>query len=520
MKRLLYLFLSLLSFCSDGQMMSISNGSKAIVLNPTVRLSNSTVNVISTFTETFTCSNVVSGFTSADIICGHCTLSALSTSDNIVFTATVTPDYINSCTFNIAPGGFTDLSGNPNLEASATVALYPDWKNPTSTWADYATPRAFLAAVTTQNTTLTFHTGENTTMYGEGTVNQPDGKAFWCNGRVVFTPSTDTYVLNGAHVDYNLGALAPNGKIYMPGAQSNGIYVWDTSNSTGYTLAAGLLPSPHGGVNFYWGACLTYLGSQPIIICAPTDAGAFLIIKPNSVAGSITGDSYYLIGASDPNISMAVACSAIIEAPDSRYVVAVPSATTYIPVIDKNIVDGSGNLTDASITYPFNRVQTSTPPAGLGWGGASNALDNDTYFSPYSRHSFLKLHWATWTATEFGTTELNAISGTMRAIAFRGITLDARGKLICIPQHEERWAEVTPGVTPTVIMTTPPGDPWNIGDVTITKNVGVTLMSDLRIISSSYVVWKAGNATFATLGVSQGLADPNLWLSRFSNRGQ
>ena len=74
---------------------------------------------------TFTFSEAVSGFVLSDIVATHGTLSNLSTSDNISWSATFTPEdgYTGGASVSVPAGSYTDLVGNPGSAGSDDTAI-------------------------------------------------------------------------------------------------------------------------------------------------------------------------------------------------------------------------------------------------------------------------------------------------------------------------------------------------------------------------------------------------------------
>lgn len=137
MKKLLFLlpllFLTSLSF---GQVppqkrtfnvLNLINGKKDLTA-PTIAVTSNAVQPLTagTFTATFTFSEVVTGFVVGDISITGASLSAFGTSNNIVFTATITPTFAADITIQVLAGVCIDASGNANtasnlLSIDATV---------------------------------------------------------------------------------------------------------------------------------------------------------------------------------------------------------------------------------------------------------------------------------------------------------------------------------------------------------------------------------------------------------------
>ncbi len=95
-------------------------------------------NQLNPFTLTITFPDTVSGFDSTDIILTNATLSSLSSSDNIIYTATIQPTTSGTVTANIPAGSVIDSSGNSNRAAGELRLPFFDWTfiHPSTTTAD------------------------------------------------------------------------------------------------------------------------------------------------------------------------------------------------------------------------------------------------------------------------------------------------------------------------------------------------------------------------------------------------
>jgi gliding motility-associated-like protein len=99
---------------------------------PTVTISSNATNpVTGPFTLTITFSEAVTGFIASDISVTNATLSALSTSDNITYTATVTPT-AGAISINVPANAAENIGRNGN-SASNTLSLVFDTTPPTIT---------------------------------------------------------------------------------------------------------------------------------------------------------------------------------------------------------------------------------------------------------------------------------------------------------------------------------------------------------------------------------------------------
>lgn len=107
--------------CANGQAYRAVTGNKVNTTGPRVTITGTAPSGAAPFTVTFTWTKAVTGFVSTDVFVLNATIGSLSTSDNVVFTATVTPEYVNSTFISVAVAVCTDASGNPNFESSTTI---------------------------------------------------------------------------------------------------------------------------------------------------------------------------------------------------------------------------------------------------------------------------------------------------------------------------------------------------------------------------------------------------------------
>lgn len=126
---------------------------------PSVVVTSNAVQPVATgtFTATFTFSEVVTGFVVGDITVVGGAASALNTSDNKVFTATITPTFLADMAISVAADVCQDASGNLNTASNtlAVVATYELGAVHTDNFNSTS-----LAAYTQNGTTMTAATGD------------------------------------------------------------------------------------------------------------------------------------------------------------------------------------------------------------------------------------------------------------------------------------------------------------------------------------------------------------------------
>ncbi|APC16612.1 glycosyl hydrolase [Pseudomonas frederiksbergensis] len=116
---------------------STSNNYAVDTVRPTatVVVSNSALNIGGTSTVTFTFSEAVTGFTTADVTVANGTLSGLTTSNNITWTATLTPTAGNTSSGNVITldnTGYTDIATNAGTGTTVSNSYAIDTVRPTA----------------------------------------------------------------------------------------------------------------------------------------------------------------------------------------------------------------------------------------------------------------------------------------------------------------------------------------------------------------------------------------------------
>ncbi|MCP4278308.1 MAG: hypothetical protein GY779_18350, partial [Gammaproteobacteria bacterium] len=94
------------------------------ITEPSVTISGPASPINTPFTATFTFSEAVSGFTDGDIDVSNGDVSAFATSDNIVYTALITPQADGDVTIDVADAVAVDSAGNDNIAASQYSVSY------------------------------------------------------------------------------------------------------------------------------------------------------------------------------------------------------------------------------------------------------------------------------------------------------------------------------------------------------------------------------------------------------------
>ena len=177
----------------------------------TVVLADSALGVGQTTTVTITFSEAVSGFTLADLTVANGTLSGLSTSDNITYTATFTPSAGITDTSNIITldnTGITDIAGNSGSGTTDSANYVIDSQRPTATIVisdtDLRPGETALVTITFSEAVSGFDNSDLSVANGTlSNVSSSDGGITWT---ATFTPTigvsdaTNLIVLNNAGI--------------------------------------------------------------------------------------------------------------------------------------------------------------------------------------------------------------------------------------------------------------------------------------------------------------------------------
>lgn len=124
-----------------------------------------------TFIASFTFDQVVSGFVSADVTISNGSIGSLSTSDNIVFTGTVTPTYSETgiLTIQVAAGVCINSAGQSNTQSN-TITL--------SLWDYTDVPGAFFVLDFTRTATMLQEDSASTCVTPVTSNNDPIGEMY------------------------------------------------------------------------------------------------------------------------------------------------------------------------------------------------------------------------------------------------------------------------------------------------------------------------------------------------------
>jgi hypothetical protein len=397
---------------------TVSDSATLDTTTPTIIVARSgSGTMIGTETITFTISEASTDFAwdaanqTGDIVVSGGTLGALSTTDNITYTATFTPTANSSGTASIgvAAGKFKDAAGNFNLDTydandtytgkvvqtdnrvSATFNTVPPTTTitqingdgaplaaPTLTITDATTGTAANSATTTF--TFTFDQAVKGFTAGDVTISDSNGGSLtltptgtWADGQTVFT-GTVTAPASGAGayaVTVADGSYQSNSG-NVPGYGNSNVQAYAASQD-GYSSTASTTSGGNGDVgvsialsngNYIWS---TNMGSGGL-----SNVGKAQIF--NSSGGLITSSLTVPTGFLSPAAAGNVSTTYYVGANNTSYA-ALPGGGFVVAYTD----DGGGNTYSASIwvvKYDNNGTMVSTSTQ------ANTAVVTNAYGSP------------------------------------------------------------------------------------------------------------------------------------------
>ncbi|SFL45397.1 Ig-like domain-containing protein [Pseudomonas sp. NFACC46-3] len=367
----------------------------------TIVMADPTVAIGETSLVTITFSEAVTSFTLADLTVANGSLSGLSTSDNITFTATFTPSAGISDSTNLISlnsGSIADVAGNINTGTADSNNYAVDTLRPTATIvmadSNLSVGETSLVTITFSEAVSGFDNSDLSVANGTlSAVSSSDGGITWT---ATFTPATGTrdatnlIVLDNSGVSDaagNAGTGTSNSANYTVDTQvpTATIVVADTSLSIGetsqvtitfneavsgfdnsdLTVSNGTLSnvsSSDGGVT--WTATFT-----PSASIADTSNLITLdntgVVNVSGNAGVGTTDSNnYAIDTVRPTATIVVADTAIAAGETSLVTITFSEAVTGFTTADLSVANGtlSGlSSNDGGITW----TATFTPAAGI-----------------------------------------------------------------------------------------------------------------------------------------------------------
>ncbi|MFF2483773.1 Ig-like domain-containing protein [Paenibacillus sp. NPDC058071] len=365
----------------------------------TIVVANTALGAGQTTLVTITFSEAVRGFTLADLTVVNGTLSSLSTSDNITWTATLTPAagiLAKDNHITLDNTGVQDAAGNAGMGTTDSNNYAVDWFRPTATVVVAYTP---LGAGQTSPVTITFSeavtgftnadlTVENGTL---STVSSSDGITW----TATFTPNagvndtTNLITLDNSGVldlagnegtgttnsnNYAINTVMPTATIVVANSEMK---IGDTSlvtftfseAVTGFTLADltvenGTLSSLSTSDNITWTATLTpAAGISATTNLITLDNTGVANAAGNAGTGT-TDSNNYAIDTDRPTATVVVANTALGAGQTTLVTITFSEAVTGFTNADLTVANGTLSTvssSDGGITW----TATFTPTAGI-----------------------------------------------------------------------------------------------------------------------------------------------------------
>ena len=344
-----------------------------VVPTATVTLDDSLLKIGDTATVTIVFSEAVSGFNAADLTVQNATLGSVSTSDNITWTATLTPTAGVSDSSNfirLDNTGFTNLASVAGVGHTDSANYVVDQLRPTATVvvadSELKAGETSLVTITFSEAVTAFDNSDVTLANGTlGTLSSGDGGTTWTatlTPAAAVTDASNLLTLSNATLtdlagnagtgstdsnNYTVSTVRPGASIVVAAASlgvgaTSLVTITFTQPVTGFdnsdlsigngTLSA--VSSADGGIT--WTATLTPANG--------VDAGANVIAlnaagvlneAGNAGLGSINSNSY-----------------AVATAPPPSTPPAVPGTVDGVPISTTTTTDPSTGLNNSSVDVP------------------------------------------------------------------------------------------------------------------------------------------------------------------------
>ncbi|KHA70909.1 glycosyl hydrolase [Pseudomonas chlororaphis] len=326
----------------------------------TIALADSALGVGQTTTVTITFSEAVSGLTLADLTVANGTLSGLSTSDNITYTATFTPSAGITDTSNIITldnTGITDVAGNSGSGTTDSGNYVIDSQRPTATIVisdtDLRPGETALVTITFSEAVTGFDNSDLSVANGTlSNVSSSDGGITWT---ATFTPTiglsdaTNLIVLNNAGISDlagNAGIGITNSANYAVQTEvpTATIVVADTALKAGETSTVTITFSE--AVSGFSNADLT-IANGTLSNVASSDGGITWTATLTPTA-NVT-DTSNLITLDNSGVTNASGNSGVGTTDSNNFAIDTALPTATIVVADNRL--GIGETTTVTITF-------------------------------------------------------------------------------------------------------------------------------------------------------------------------
>jgi len=368
----------------------------------TIALADSALGVGQTTTVTITFSEAVSGLTLADLTVANGTLSGLSTSDNITYTATFTPSAGITDTSNIITldnTGITDVAGNAGSGTTDSGNYVIDSQRPTATIVisdtDLRPGETALVTITFSEAVTGFDNSDLSVANGTlSNVSSSDGGITWT---ATFTPTiglsdaTNLIVLNNAGISDlagNAGTGTTNSANYAVQTEvpTATIVVADSSLKAGETSIVTITFSE--AVSGFSNADLT-IANGTLSNVASSDGGITWTATLTPTA-NIT-DTSNLITLDNSGVTNASGNSGVGTTDSNNFAIDTALPTATIVVADNRL--GIGETTTVTITFSEAVSGFDLSDISVANGTLANLTSNDGGI--------------TWTATLTPTANVN-----------------------------------------------------------------------------------------------------------------
>jgi len=366
----------------------------------TVVVADTAVAIGETSLVTITFNEAVTGFTLADLTVANGSLSGLSTSDNITYTATFTPsigvtDASNLITLN--NGGVVDGAGNAGSGTTDSNNYGVDTQRPTATIviADTALSvgETSLVTITFSEAVSGFDNSDLSVANGTlSAVSSSDGGITWT---ATFTPAlgvsdtSNVIVLNNTGVsdgagntgsgttssnNYQVDTNVPTATIVIADSTlgigettlvtvtfNSAVSGFDNSDLTVSNGTLGTMGSTDGGVT--WTATFTPSASISDTTNVITLDNTGLINGAGNAGVGTSDSNNYVVDTVRPTATIVVADTAIAAGETSLVTITFAEPVTGFTLADLTVANGvlSGLSTSDNITF----TATFTPAAGI-----------------------------------------------------------------------------------------------------------------------------------------------------------
>ncbi|TCV68874.1 Ig-like domain-containing protein [Pseudomonas fluorescens] len=470
----------------------------------TIVVADPTVAIGETSLVTITFSEAVTSFTLADLTVANGSLSGLSTSDNITFTATFTPSAGISDSTNLISlnsGSIADVAGNINTGTADSNNYAVDTLRPTATIvmadSNLSVGETSLVTITFSEAVSGFDNSDLSVANGTlSAVSSSDGGITWT---AIFTPATGTrdatnlIVLNNSGVSDaagNAGTGTSNSANYTVDTQvpTATIVVADASLSIGETSLVTI--TFNEAVNGFDNSDLTV--SNGTLSNVSSSDGGVTWTATFTPSASIS-DTSNLISLDNTGVRNGANNAGVGTTDSNNYVIDTVRPTATIVVADTAIAAGETSL----VTITFSEAVT-------GFTAADLTIANGTLSGLSSNDGGI-----TWTAT---LTPAAGITDTSNVITLaNGGVADLAGNVGSGTTDSNNYSVDSQRPTATIVLSDSVLKPGETAQVTITFSEAVTGFSNadltvangtLSAVSSSDggLTW---TATFTpTLGVT------------------